>query len=171
MVATVVAGAVAVAGAAVVACAAVVLLATGATHRTCDTIKISIEIDRGRENMGRTSPIPMLVHCALTFGLFVSRSPSEIPAAAAIAAQVSPDTTTWTVVQSWPTSPRQSVSPTKRLSHAASMIPLLTEANWKLGSTISMIWTKTTKGWYFTWRHSVEQKSCRRSLRAGRHRF
>lgn len=72
----------------------VVGLETGATQRTYSTTNQYLsesffffgnEDRRGQqEKKKRTSPIPRLVHCALTFGLFVYKSPSDIPAAAAI---------------------------------------------------------------------------------------
>ena len=94
----------------------------------------------------------MLLQSELTFGLLASRVLASMPAAPAIDAQKSPDTTVCVVVQSCPTTPKQRTctgvgrqhqaraqkpvnvrtSPTWRLSQAASTVFWFTKATWYL---------------------------------------
>ena len=80
----------------------------------------------------QTSPRCKLVHLALMLGLLARRVAREVCAVTAMESHVSPLLTTATVVQSWPTRPRQRISLTNRLAHFASIMPLLTLASWKL---------------------------------------
>ena len=67
--------------------------AAGATQRTY-TIQQNISKSSTGYRDQLTSPIPMLVHAAFTFGLSARRTVVFIPAWVAIESQLSPDSTT-----------------------------------------------------------------------------